>query len=63
MAYKAKTTVRLSTKQLVEAMTEGTFTGKKINVVGWLYREVMTDAGRGSATYENQITGVILKVK
>jgi hypothetical protein len=60
---KTKTTVILTEKELAKAITEGTFTGHKIKSLVWEYKNVMTDAGRGSATYEKRIAGVTLELQ
>jgi hypothetical protein len=53
----------LTEKELAKAITEGTFTGRKIKSLVWEYKNVMTDAGRGSATYEKRIAGVTLELQ
>jgi hypothetical protein len=56
---KTKTTVELTTKELIRALEEGTFTDRKIKNVEWLYKTKWYDDGRGGE-YETVVTGAVL---
>ena len=63
MNIKTKTTVSLNVKELTKALTQGTFVGKKIIEIEWLYKNVCVDAGRGNPTYAREVVGAILELK
>lgn len=63
MPYDIKTTVSLSTEDLIKALEEGSFTGLKVERIDWKYRNAMTDAGRGNPTYERVVAGAVIEFR
>lgn len=57
MKIKVRTTTTLTVLGLIMALEKGTFKGKKIKKLEWLYEYEMTDAGRGNPTYEQVVSG------
>jgi hypothetical protein len=56
---KTKTTIELSTKELIRALEKGTFVDRKIKNVEWVYKTKWYDDGRGGET-ETVVTGAVL---
>jgi hypothetical protein len=62
MKIKTKTTVALKEKDLLRALEQGTFTGRKIKSVEWIYKDTQQGVGRDSE-WVTKVTGAILEFK
>ena len=59
---KTKTTVELTTEELVQALEQGTFTGQTIKNVEYRYKNNVWYQS-GAAQYEKVISGVVFEVE
>jgi hypothetical protein len=63
MRLTTKTTVTLTTQELITALETGALTGRTILDAEWTYQHVVDDWGRGNASYVRVVSGVTLTVQ